>query len=150
MAENQLKTAISPRQPFSGQVRRIPGSATNICTWKVRSIYKEGKIHNVIQEMKRLKVDIMGISETRWPGKGQCNVSGCTVYYLGNVNQHPRNGVGVIVSNVMAKVVRMCLRFPVGLFCLSLMAIHSKLTSYKSTRQLRTRQTKRSMNFTIK
>lgn len=28
-----------------------------------------------------MKIDIMGISETRWPGIGVCNIDGNTVYY---------------------------------------------------------------------
>lgn len=36
-----------------------------IATWNVRSMYEAGKIHNAIKEMKRLRIDILGVSEMR-------------------------------------------------------------------------------------
>ena len=37
-----------------------------ISTWNVRSLYQKGKLESVKLEMGRLKVQILGISETRW------------------------------------------------------------------------------------
>lgn len=107
MAENRKIMALSPRQAVSGQrVRRISGSARRICTWNVRSMFQESKIHNTIQEMKRLKIDVMGISEMRWRGKeGKCCVSEHTVYYTGNKDPQHRNGVEVILSKEAAGAV---------------------------------------------
>jgi hypothetical protein len=39
-------------------------------TWNVRSLYKPGKIANVISEMKRMGVGIMGVAETFWDKEG--------------------------------------------------------------------------------
>lgn len=36
-----------------------------VATWNVRSLYQAGKIHNVEAERKRLKCDILGLSEVR-------------------------------------------------------------------------------------
>ena len=47
-----------------------------IGTWNVRSLYEGGKTHNAIKEMRRTNVDILGVSETRWPGSGECEVDG--------------------------------------------------------------------------
>lgn len=44
-----------------------------IGTWNVRSMYEGGKVHNVIKEMKRLNISILGISEMR-DGQDQENV----------------------------------------------------------------------------
>ena len=37
-----------------------------IRTWNVRALYQKGKLENIKLEMERLKVQIVGISETRW------------------------------------------------------------------------------------
>lgn len=39
-----------------------------VATWNVRSLLQAGKLANVIQEMDRLKINIIGLSETKWPG----------------------------------------------------------------------------------
>ena len=44
-----------------------------IGTWNVRTrtLSEAGKIDNIIQEMDRLKVNALGIAESRWPGTGK-------------------------------------------------------------------------------
>ena len=43
-----------------------------IDTWKVRSM-NQGKLKVVTQEMARVNVNILGISELKWPGIGEFN-----------------------------------------------------------------------------
>ena len=43
-----------------------------IGTWKVRSM-NQGKVEMVKQEMARVNVDILGISELKWTGMGEFN-----------------------------------------------------------------------------
>ena len=43
-----------------------------IGTWNVRSM-NQGKLEMVKQEMARLSVDILGISELKWTGMGEFN-----------------------------------------------------------------------------
>lgn len=92
-------TVLSLRQLFSGQgVLRISGPVMKrIGTWNVRSLFQSGKTHNAIREMERLKIDILGVSEMRWPNVGKCQVNGYYVYYSGNDDPQHLNGVGVIV-----------------------------------------------------
>lgn len=80
-------------------------SSIKIGTWNVRSMFQPGKIHNTIQEMKRLNISILGISEMRWPQSGKCTIDGYTIFYAGEDGPHHRNGVGVIVSEDVAKTV---------------------------------------------
>lgn len=76
-----------------------------IGTWNVKSMYEPGKMHNVIQEMQRLKMNILGISETRWAGQGQIPTNGGMLYFSGNDDNHHRNGVAIAVSQeIMASV----------------------------------------------
>jgi len=44
--------------------RRVP---VKVACWNVRTMLKTGKLENIKHEMKRLKINILGISETRWP-----------------------------------------------------------------------------------
>src|SRR5688572_25460677 len=39
-------------------------------TWNVRSLREEGKMANVMQEMRRMEVNIMGVAETCWQENG--------------------------------------------------------------------------------
>ena len=43
-----------------------------IGTWNVRSM-NQGKLEVVKQEMTRVNIDILGISELRWTGMGEFN-----------------------------------------------------------------------------
>ena len=53
-----------------------------IGTWNVRSM-KEGKLEVIKQEMARVNVDILEISELRWTGMGECNSDDHYIYYCG-------------------------------------------------------------------
>ena len=43
----------------------IYNTVMRIGTWNVRTMYQKGKLDNTIQEMKEMKLDILGISEMR-------------------------------------------------------------------------------------
>ena len=53
-----------------------------IGTWNIRSM-NQRKLEVVRQEMARLKVDILGISELRWTGMGEFNSDDHYIYYCG-------------------------------------------------------------------
>lgn len=50
-------------------------STYNIGTWNVRSLWQDGKLENVMQEMIRMNIHIMGIAETFWNGEGDFNAT---------------------------------------------------------------------------
>ena len=107
--------ALSPRQTLDGQrVLRIPGRNFiktmncdyNIATWNIRTLYEQGKLANACQEMSRLNIHILGLSETRWPGSGTIKSNNKVFYYSGNNDPEHRNGVGVLLNaNIDAAVV---------------------------------------------
>lgn len=72
------------------------GQPIKIGTWNVRTLYQTGKLHNVVKEMKRLKVNIMGIAETRWTGSGRITTDGNTLIYSG-AEEHER-GVAILLD----------------------------------------------------
>ena len=53
-----------------------------IGTWNVRSV-NQGKLEVVKQEMARVNMDILGISELRWTGMGKFNSDDHYNYYCG-------------------------------------------------------------------
>lgn len=72
------------------------------CTMK----HEPGRLQNTIQEMKRLNISILGISEMRWPMSGKSNVDGYEVYYSGEDSLQYRNGIPIIISPETNKSVK--------------------------------------------
>ena len=58
------------RRGGAGVFTSLVGDCNKIATWNVRSLYVSGKLANVLSEMKRMKIDIMGVAETCWDGEG--------------------------------------------------------------------------------
>ena len=67
-----------------------------IGTWNIRSV-KQGKLEVVRQEMVRVNVDILGISELKWTGMGEFNSDDHYIYYCGQESLR-RIGVAIMVN----------------------------------------------------
>ncbi|KAF7252624.1 Craniofacial development protein 2 [Varanus komodoensis] len=72
-------------------------------TWNVRSM-NQGKLDVVKQEMTRLNINIVGISELKWTGMGEFNSDDHQVYNCGQESLR-RNGVAFIVNKRVGKAV---------------------------------------------
>ena len=57
----------------------------------------QGKLEVVKQEMARVNVDILGISELKWTGKSEFNSDDHYIYYCGQESLR-RNGVAIMVN----------------------------------------------------
>ena len=57
----------------------------------------QGKLKVVKQEMARVDIDILGISELTWTGMGEFNSNDHYIYYFGQESLRS-NGVAIIVS----------------------------------------------------
>ena len=57
----------------------------------------QGKLEVVKQEMARVNVNILGISELKWTGKTEFNTDDHYIYYCGQESLR-RNGVALIVK----------------------------------------------------
>ena len=57
----------------------------------------QGKLEVVKQEMTRVNMDILGISELQWTGMGELNSDDHYIYYCGQESLR-RNGVAIIVN----------------------------------------------------
>ena len=67
-----------------------------IGTWSVRPI-NQGKLVMVRQEMARVNINILGISELKWTGMGDFNSDDLYIYYCSQESLR-RNGVALIVN----------------------------------------------------
>ena len=64
--------------------------------WNVRSM-NQGKLDVVKQDMARVNMAILGISEIKWTGMGKFNSNDHCIYYYGQESLR-RNGVALIVT----------------------------------------------------
>ena len=67
-----------------------------IGTWNVRSM-NQGKLEVVKQEMARVNIDILGISELKWTGMGEFNSDDHYIYYCRQESLR-RNGEAIMVN----------------------------------------------------
>ena len=63
----------------------------------------QGKLEVVTQEMARINIDILGMSELKWTSIGEFNSDDHYIYYCGQ-ESHRRNGVALIVKRVQNAV----------------------------------------------
>ena len=77
-----------------------------IGTWNVRSM-NQGKLEVVKQEMARMNVDILGISELKWTVMGEFNSDDHYIYYCGQESLR-RNGVAIMVNKRVRNAVLGC------------------------------------------
>ena len=76
-----------------------------IGTWNVRSM-NQGKLE-VVKQMARVNVNILGISELKWTGMGEFNSDDCYIYYCGQESLR-RNGIAIIVNKRVRNAVLGC------------------------------------------
>ena len=67
----------------------------------------QGKLEVVKQEMARLNINILGISELKWTGMGKFNSDDHYIYYCGQESLR-RNGVAIMVNKRVQNVVLGC------------------------------------------
>ena len=60
----------------------------------------QGKLEVIKQEMARVNIDILGISELKWTGMGEFNSDDRYIYYCGQESLR-RNGVALIVNKTV-------------------------------------------------
>ena len=67
----------------------------------------QGKLEVVKQEMARVNIDILGISELKWTGMGEFNPDDHYIYYCGQESLR-RNGVAIMVNQRVQNAVLGC------------------------------------------
>ena len=105
---------IEPKQkqyPFvvvTGERRKVQcyEEQYNIGTWNVKSM-NQGKLEVVKQEMARVNVNILGISEVKWTRMGEFN-SDDHYIYSGGQESLRRNGVAIMLNKSVQNAVAGC------------------------------------------
>ena len=77
-----------------------------IGSWNVRSV-NQCKLEVIKQEMARVNIDILGISELKWRGLGEFNSDDHYIYYCGQ-ETFRRNGVALIVNKRVQNAILGC------------------------------------------
>ena len=77
-----------------------------IGTWNVKSM-NQGKLGVVRQEMARVNIDVLGISELKWTAMGEFNSDDGYIYYREQESLR-RNGVAIIVNKRVQNAVLGC------------------------------------------
>ena len=97
----------------------------------------QGKLDMVKQELARVNIDILGISELKWTGMGEFNSKDHYIYYCG---QEPlrRNGAAFIVNKGVQNTVLgynlkhdriISVHFQGKLFNISVIYVHAQTTN---------------------
>ena len=77
-----------------------------IVTWNVKSM-NQGKLEMVKQEMARVNINILTISELKWNGMGEFNSDDHYIFYVGQESLR-RNGVAIMVNKTVQNAVLGC------------------------------------------
>ena len=96
--EREPEQKQHPAVYVTGDRRKVRCCKEQYClgTWNVRPMNR-GKLKVVKQEMARVNIDILGISELKWPGMGEFSLDDHYIYYCGQESLRI-NGVTLIVN----------------------------------------------------
>ena len=92
------KQKQQPAVDVTGDRSKVQCCKEQYCvgTWNVSSM-NQGKLEVVKQEMARVNVDILGISELKWTGMVEFNSDDHCIYYS-EQESFRRNGVAIMVN----------------------------------------------------
>ena len=96
--EAEPKWKQHPGVDVTGERSKVRRCKEQYCigTWDVRFM-NQGKLEVVKQEIARVNINILGISELKWTEMGKFNSDNLSIYYFGQESLR-RNGVALIVN----------------------------------------------------
>ena len=106
--EMEPKQKQHPGVDVTGTGSKIQCCKEQYCigTWNVRSM-NQSKLEEIKQEIARVNINILGISELKWPGMGEFNSDDNYIYYCGQDSLR-RNGVALIIQKRVLNAVLGC------------------------------------------
>lgn len=76
----------------------IKRNPCTIATWNVKILFATGILDNVVAEMERLKIYVLGLSDTQRPNKGKIKTKNGVTYSTGSTGNTYRYGVVIMVT----------------------------------------------------
>ena len=106
--EKEPKWKQYPVVDMTGDGSKVQYYKEQYCigTWNVRSM-NQGKSEVVKQDMARVNIDILEISELQWTGMGKFTSDDHYIYYCGQESLR-RNGVALIINKRVRNAVLGC------------------------------------------
>jgi len=96
--ESQLEAADRKMEVLNTKTK------TRIGFWSVRTMFDTGRLAQVIAEMRKYNLHILGISESRWTGSGRLRShKGETILYSGREDDQHHEGVTIILEKGIEK-----------------------------------------------
>lgn len=88
-------------QPRYGKGIRKGKNDIFIATWNVRTLGKPGALQNLKEEMRKYRIGLVAIQETRWHGSGILQSGEYTLMYSGNTRGvvGAQGGTGFLINN---------------------------------------------------
>lgn len=94
-AKNKIIGKTENFQPKRRNENIQKGQIIQIGTWNVRTLYQAGNLAQVLKEMDRYKIDMLGLSEVRWNGYGELKVGNYHIIYSGQETESRDHQYGV-------------------------------------------------------
>ena len=96
---------VGADNPKDSAVRRnLWKSTLKLGTWNVRTM-NHGNLDILTKELERNKVDLIGLAETRWTGKGHFTTDSKHVVYFSGKESRREYGVAFVANPHIAKCV---------------------------------------------
>ena len=99
---------------YGGHTLFTPKDSIRVGCWNVRSLGKptrqNGRLRDVLRTMREKKIELLALSEVRWPGHGVSQLNDAVIIYSGmldNELKHRRRGVAVVLEERAASGWRM-------------------------------------------
>ncbi|VVC33729.1 Endonuclease/exonuclease/phosphatase [Cinara cedri] len=94
-----------PRDRVFGKLTGKWKKDSSFGTWNVRTLFKSGAVHNIVNEVEKYKVKLTALQEIRWANTGTININETTIFY-GSCTDQRQLGTGFAVHKDLVPVVK--------------------------------------------
>ena len=106
--KNIVAKLLQGKEP-DGLSEKRPGNRTrtmknlSMATWNVKTMSQPGKMNEIADEIKKFKINILAVQETRWPGQGRIDKRDYTMFYSGSEARTGQCGTGFMIDKQARK-----------------------------------------------